>query len=570
VLVADADPQFGVVLAGDGGVLAIGQGLAAAAIAVWLERSGADDIVRVAHGLEPGLRLRVTGEGAARSVGFAGWQPAPGQDFICAPIWPADVPARAQLVGEVVARAVALPARGETMVAALADGWLRPELAEAMLARLPVDELGVFCALLAERQAVFKLLCAGMRRDAWLTERMAGVLAWRRGRGVAGQGGARQGGRRFLPLAETADLPGTETMAEPPPAMGVRLNAAARLATMPRRMACVLGSARNEGPYLLEWIAYYRSIGFDHVFLYTNENDDQSDALLERLASAGVVSWIDQAVGVDVLPQHRAYAHALSVLPEILDYRWTLIADLDEFVGFDTRRFPTMRHYLAWQDRRGADSVTLPWLLYAAGPTECWRDAPCIERFGARRPDPDPRIKSLLRTNRFWTSNCHYPVASLGLPVRVLAQGGSPHLAKMPENNPALSRHPHATHAWMAHYIHKTAPEVLMKMSRGQGDVARARRASRGERYMRDFVELSRQPRVADGRMAACGAGLATEMARLRAIPGVAACEQAIKRVFVGRMEEAWRAFFASEQVGDAAMFREYVLGSGQGWLKAS
>ncbi len=63
-----------------------------------------------------------------------------------------------------------------------------------------------------------------------------------------------------------------------------------------------LTSARNEGSYLLDWIAYHRSIGFDHIFIYTNDNTDGSDDLLDRLAYTGAVTWLRNELGSHSLP----------------------------------------------------------------------------------------------------------------------------------------------------------------------------------------------------------------------------------------------------------------------------
>ena len=51
-------------------------------------------------------------------------------------------------------------------------------------------------------------------------------------------------------------------------------------------------AVRNEGLYLVEWLAYHRQLGVDAFFIYANDNDDGSDALLAALSRAGVVNWI--------------------------------------------------------------------------------------------------------------------------------------------------------------------------------------------------------------------------------------------------------------------------------------
>ena len=64
------------------------------------------------------------------------------------------------------------------------------------------------------------------------------------------------------------------------------LNAMARSKVPPIKDFCIIAIARNEGLYLLDWLAYHRAIGAQAVFLYTNDNDDGSDQLLGALAKS--------------------------------------------------------------------------------------------------------------------------------------------------------------------------------------------------------------------------------------------------------------------------------------------
>jgi hypothetical protein len=232
------------------------------------------------------------------------------------------------------------------------------------------------------------------------------------------------------------------------------------------------------------------------------------------------------------------------VLPDILDYRWTLIADMDEFFAFECRRYSSITDSLSWSDTRRASSIALPWLLHVAGPDDVWHDAPSIARFPRREETINHHIKTIFRTNLFWNANAHHPEPTMGLPVSALVETGQPQKPKAPENNPALTHNPTADQAWIAHYIFRSAPEALMKIMRGKGDKARTESQADMQSMIKPFVALStRRPLVHDPRIAACAAGLAAEHARLSAMPGVQACDSAIKRRFALQMAEATAAF---------------------------
>ena len=51
----------------------------------------------------------------------------------------------------------------------------------------------------------------------------------------------------------------------------------------------VLSCMRNEGMFLLEWIAYYRVIGFEKAVVVTNNCTDGTDLMLDRLEQMGYV-----------------------------------------------------------------------------------------------------------------------------------------------------------------------------------------------------------------------------------------------------------------------------------------
>lgn len=40
-------------------------------------------------------------------------------------------------------------------------------------------------------------------------------------------------------------------------------------------MNLIITSVRNEQKYILEWISYHKSIGFDKIIFFTNDNSDE-------------------------------------------------------------------------------------------------------------------------------------------------------------------------------------------------------------------------------------------------------------------------------------------------------
>ena len=89
-------------------------------------------------------------------------------------------------------------------------------------------------------------------------------------------------------------------------------------------------TVRNEGPYLLEWIAWHQVLGVTDFLVYSNDCDDGSDLLLNRLAEHGVLVHETHQPQPDRSIQWSALSAAWKhPLRKAAD--WMLISDLDEF-----------------------------------------------------------------------------------------------------------------------------------------------------------------------------------------------------------------------------------------------
>ena len=130
------------------------------------------------------------------------------------------------------------------------------------------------------------------------------------------------------------------------------------------RMAVVV-TARDEGIYLPEWIAHYRLAGADHIFLYSNDNGDGSDPLLEALAQAGMITLLRNRPEPGVNPQVKAYQHAILLLDALRDYRWVLFVDADEFLFFGDQAPGRIGRFIDEVERREdsarISAVFMPW-----------------------------------------------------------------------------------------------------------------------------------------------------------------------------------------------------------------
>lgn len=92
-------------------------------------------------------------------------------------------------------------------------------------------------------------------------------------------------------------------------------------------IACVF---QNEGPWLREWIEYYRLLGVSHFYLYNNLSSDSYLSTLGPYIESGVVELYDFPVKDFYEHQQDTYTHALELARG--HSNWVAIIDVDEFI----------------------------------------------------------------------------------------------------------------------------------------------------------------------------------------------------------------------------------------------
>ncbi len=139
----------------------------------------------------------------------------------------------------------------------------------------------------------------------------------------------------------------------------------------PRRRSVVVGTMRDDGIYIMEWVAHYLALGFDHIIIYTNDNSDGSEELLRLLAEHGIITLIEDVAVVAVPPDDKAYAHAVHLLPELRDFEWALFVDSDEFFVPGPQYNNSVVNVLAALQQRFPDKlpsgICYHWLWYISG-----------------------------------------------------------------------------------------------------------------------------------------------------------------------------------------------------------
>ncbi|SIS91134.1 Glycosyl transferase family 2 [Roseivivax lentus] len=155
---------------------------------------------------------------------------------------------------------------------------------------------------------------------------------------------------------------------------------------------------KNEGPFLLEWVAFHRLLGVTDFLFYSNDCTDGTDALLDALeARGGVIHLPNPAEGRNYQMEALKDAAHQSVV-KAADWVW--IADVDEFLNIHVGDH-TIPALVAACGDPGAISVTFQ--FFANDGVTAFEDRPVIAQF-TRSHNPDLwcgesaiEVKSLVR-----------------------------------------------------------------------------------------------------------------------------------------------------------------------------
>ncbi len=133
---------------------------------------------------------------------------------------------------------------------------------------------------------------------------------------------------------------------------------------------------KNEGPFLLEWIAFNHIIGVTDFLFYSNDCDDGTDLLLDALAQKGIVRHLPNPA------KGRAYQmEALKDAqkqPVVANADWVWVADVDEFLNIHVgaHRIPDLIEACG-----NPHAISLHFQYFSNNDIYSFEDTPIIEQF---------------------------------------------------------------------------------------------------------------------------------------------------------------------------------------------
>ncbi|MDF1619992.1 glycosyltransferase family 2 protein [Pseudothioclava nitratireducens] len=141
-------------------------------------------------------------------------------------------------------------------------------------------------------------------------------------------------------------------------------------------------SMKNEGAFVLEWLAHLRTVGFTDLLVFSNDCADGTDAMLDRLQAMGALTHIRQSGPFEEGPQWSALKQAdRHPLRKAAD--WVMFLDIDEFPVIHVGDGTLSALVEALPE---ADAIPLTWRLFGNNGVVAFEDRPITTQFTRAAP----------------------------------------------------------------------------------------------------------------------------------------------------------------------------------------
>ncbi|EBA03227.1 hypothetical protein RB2150_01189 [Rhodobacteraceae bacterium HTCC2150] len=307
----------------------------------------------------------------------------------------------------------------------------------------------------------------------------------------------------------------------------------------------IVTTMKNEGPFMLEWVAYNRAIGFTNFIIYTNDCDDGTEKIAKRLEEMGLAKHEENKFRKGASPQRMALRRA----PEVDAYKeadWLICADCDEFLNI---RVGDGTLDALFEKVPDIDAMSVCWKLFGNGGQLTYKQGLIIDQFewGLGEDEyPNYRaygMKTLVRQNaKFDRLRVHRPWFNKTMTdIHWVDGGGKPMPATYLEGGWKASEGFTHDYARLHHYAVRSVDSFLVKRDRGRTNHVND---DQGEEYWRNMNYNSTRD-TSIKRMVGKTQALFDEMLQDEKLKNLhnAACEWHEGKIATLRERDGWAEF---------------------------
>ncbi|THH38879.1 glycosyltransferase family 2 protein [Aliishimia ponticola] len=142
-------------------------------------------------------------------------------------------------------------------------------------------------------------------------------------------------------------------------------------------------TVRNEAAFLLEWLAHHRAVGFTDFLVFSNDCQDGTDLMLDRLEAMGQLTHLRNDGPHDKRGIQFTALKTAASQDIVKTADWILPLDVDEFVNIHTGDGTLTALFAALPE---ATAITLTWRLFGSSDHVRYKDMPVTRRFARCAP----------------------------------------------------------------------------------------------------------------------------------------------------------------------------------------
>lgn len=147
----------------------------------------------------------------------------------------------------------------------------------------------------------------------------------------------------------------------------------------PHGQVTAVSMMKDEGPYVIEWVAHHLAVGFSDLVVYTNDCSDGTDDMLIRLEELGLAHHRRNVIPEGLRPQPSALNHAQDE-PVVCQSDWVMVFDADEFLSI-RHGDGTLDGLIAAAKDQDANGIVVTWRIFGSGGVVDWSRAPVTEQY---------------------------------------------------------------------------------------------------------------------------------------------------------------------------------------------